>query len=85
LKDFDAKSTVSPSHKNDDIVYFEDILLNLKKTDPQGYQVLNNIFFMLTPDYDYNEIMYLSGYKEDVLSKVFKKYKSYFNIIITID
>jgi hypothetical protein len=85
LNDFDANSTISPSHRNNESVYFEDVLLNVKKTDPQGYQILNNIFFMLTPEYDYSEIMYLSGYKEDVFSKIFKKYKSLFNVIITTD
>jgi len=43
---------------------------------------LKNIFFLLSPEFDFDEICYLTGYKDDLAYKTIKKYKFLFNFII---
>lgn len=47
--------------------------------------ILNNIRFFLTGDFSLDEVVYYSGYKEDVINSFFAKYDYLFNIIVIQD
>lgn len=63
-------------------IYFEDVLEKIKKTSEADYNILNDIFYFLTPDFDFDQISNLSIYKDDLINTTIKKYKYLFNIII---
>lgn len=63
-------------------VYFEDALGLIKIQNPEDCEILKNIFFLLSPEFDFDEICYLTGYKDDLAYKTIKKYKFLFNFII---
>jgi hypothetical protein len=82
INDYDAICITNGKKFDSGQVYFEDVIQKISTKDPKNAQILNNIFCFLTPEYNFDEIVYLTGYKEDVLLMLFKKYKYLFNIII---
>jgi hypothetical protein len=82
INDYDANCLINIEKRDSDLFYFEDVIHNIGLKDPKSGQIFNNLFFLLTPDYCFDEIVYLTGYKEDVLLSFFKKYKYLFNVIV---
>lgn len=83
LNDFDADKCLPSKNKNPyENLYFEEILSKIKTINLKDSEIFNNIYFLLTPDFDFDEICYLTGYKDDIILTLIKKYKYLFNIII---
>lgn len=86
LNDFDANFRYTTKKSRDfnekQLLFFEDILPQIKIENIKDYEIFMNIFYLFTDEHDFDEIVYLSGYKDDILSNLIKKYSYLFNIII---
>ena len=62
--------------------YFEDFTNLIKTSDKELFK---DIYCLLSKDFEYDEILYLTGYKDEVLSRLFSEYSYILNIISLID
>ncbi len=89
LNDFDANCSnraIKLNNSNSNKISepnFEDILLKFKSINIKDYEILINIYYLLSPDFEFDEICFLTGYKHEVLLNLFKTHKFLFNIIIS--
>jgi hypothetical protein len=63
-------------------IFFEDIIMKIKKENLVDYKVIKDIIWFLNEDFDYDQIVNLSIYKDELINSTIKKYKYLFNIII---
>ena len=68
--------------RNNDIVYYEDILLEIKQKSIDDYYLLNNITSLIQKKMYIEEISYYSNYKINEILQTIEKYPELFNIII---
>ena len=82
LNDFDAYNTIEKEENNNinlfsskKEIFLEDILLKIKKIKESDYNILNDIYYFLNTDFDFDQITSLSIYKDDEINSTIKKYK----------
>ena len=63
-------------------ICMEDIMTKIQKNNLADYKVLNDIIWFLNEDFDYDQIVNLSIYKDELIHSTIKKYKYLFNIVI---
>ena len=68
--------------RNNDIVYYEDILLEIKEKSIDDYYLLNSITSLIQKKMYIEEISYYSNYKINEILQTIEKYPELFNIII---
>ena len=68
--------------RNNDIVYYEDILFEIKQKSIDDYYLLNNITSLIQKKMYIEEISYYSNYKINEILQTIEKYPELFNIII---
>ncbi len=68
--------------RNNEIIYYEDILLEIKEKSIEDYYLLNNITSLIQKKMYIEEISYYSNYKINEILKTIDKYPELFNIII---
>jgi hypothetical protein len=93
LNDLDAEGNCSRQEDNmsdstvigGKEVFFEDVIGIIKGSNPEAFEILKNIFFLLSPEFDFDDICFLTGYRDDIVLKIIKKYKYLFNVIIDTD
>ena len=78
LKFYSGKNE-SFSDKN---ICLEDIMTKIQKNNLTDYKVFNDIIWFLNEDFDYDQNVNLSIYRDDLIYSTIKKYKYLFNIII---
>lgn len=89
INDFDAKNEVDLKTNNEgecsskiNKLFFEDVLDKIKKVSEADFNVLNDIYYFLNAEFDFDQIVSLSVYKDDLINSTIKKYKYLFNVII---
>ncbi len=60
----------------------EDFIKILSEKSKEDGEILNNIFFFLTTDFEVEEISYISGYSMSKIHKFINEYKWLFSILI---
>ncbi len=63
-------------------IFLENILEKIKISCESDYNVFNDIYYFLNNDFDFDQIVNLSIYKDDIINTTIKKYKYLFNICI---
>ena len=91
---FDRSNSDKSNNKNNKIniddklnynkskIFIEDLADILEESE---FEVLDNIKNFLSLEYDYEALVYFTGYNDDVLSSIFSKYNYLFNTIIILD
>jgi len=88
INDFDAKTEIDQKVNHEggfmkiNKLCFEDVLNKLKKVSEADFNVLNDIYCFLNTEFDFDQIVNLSMYKDDLINSTIKKYKYLFNVII---